>query len=311
MFGLSACALLSPLNAMSQDLVSGSSLFTFKRPTASVSPKKKTIYQVKNRLSPRRRLVKSGAGISTQPTQPTLGSRKPVLSATTFAANEQLGITMWRLRPERTGDNGARLLTLKGSANNSSKMIAERVGFDTVFKMGEKVRISVESPRSGYLYIIDRELRKDDTVGEPYLIFPTLKTRGGDNKVSSGMVIEVPAQTDDPFYFDITPTEENYAGELLTVMVSPTKIKGLQLKNDAIKLSPDLVKAWEDHWERTATTLELETGSGLTYTAEEKEAGAGTRQLTQNSPSPQTLISVDVPKGKAFLISFPMKVSKQ
>ena len=76
-----------------------------------------------------------------------------------FAANEQLGVTLWRLRPEQAGDTGARLLTMKGSSNDTPKMIAERVGLNTIFKMGEKVRISVEAPRSGYLYIIDRELR--------------------------------------------------------------------------------------------------------------------------------------------------------
>ena len=232
------------------------------------------------------------------------------MSSAVFAANEQLGITMWRLRPEKSGDTGARLLTMKGSSNDTPKMVAERVGLDTVFKMGEKVRISIESPRAGYLYIIDRELRKDDTVGEPYLIFPTLNTRGGDNYVSAGKVVEVPAQTDDPFYFDITPTEDSYAGELLTFMVSPTKIEGLKLTNGPLKLSASLVEKWETLWERTATTLELDSARDLTYTQEEKEAGIGTRQLTQASPSPQTMISVEAPKGKAFLVSFAMKVSK-
>ena len=217
---------------------------------------------------------------------------------------------MWRLRPERSGDTGARLLTMSGSSKDTSKMIAERVGLDTVFKMGEKVRISVESPRAGYLYIIDRELRNNDTVGDPYLIFPTLKTHNGDNQVGAGKVIEVPAQTDEQFYFDITPTDENYGGELLTIIVSPVKIEGLQLTNGPLKLSASLVEKWETLWERTATTLELDSARDLTYTQEEKEAGIGSRQLTQMSPSPQTMISVQAPKGRAFLVSFPMKVSK-
>jgi hypothetical protein len=142
------------------------------------------------------------------------------------------------------------------------------------------------------------------------LIFPTLRIRGGDNKVGAGMVIEIPAQTDNPFYFDITPLEENYAGELLTVMVSPTRIAGLKLEQGAIKLSAAMVEEWENKWEGSATTLELEANETPNYTQEEKEAGTGTRQLTHKAPSPQTVISVEAPKGRAFLVSFPLKVSK-
>ena len=292
---------------MAQDMVTGASVFTFKRPASSGATVKKPTYRVKAPLEQRKHPVKPAAGGSSQSTSK---SNDLAISSAAFAANEQLGVTLWRLRPEQVGDNGARLLTMKGSTNDSSKMVAERVGLDTAFEKGEKVRISVESPRSGYLYIIDRELRKDATVGDAYLIFPTLKTRGGDNNVNAGKVIEVPAQTDKPFYFEITPSDENYAGELLTVIVSPVRIEGLQLKMDPIKLPASLVEKWETLWERMSTAFELETGRGLTYTEEEKEAGTGMRLLTQKSPAPQTLISVHAPKGKPFLISFPMKVSK-
>lgn len=79
---------------------------------------------------------------------------------------------MWRLRPEKPKDTGARLLT-QGS---SDKLVAERVSLDTVFRHKDKVRISIESPRAGYLYIVDREMFSDGTLGKPFLIFPTLNT---------------------------------------------------------------------------------------------------------------------------------------
>jgi hypothetical protein len=224
----------------------------------------------------------------------------------------QLGVTMWRLRPERSDDTGARLLTQNASSSGSAKMVAEAVKADTVFQKGEKVRLSVETPNSGYLYIIDREIRTDGSFGNPYLIFPTTTTHGGDNAVTAGRVIEVPAQTDDPYYFDITPTEANYAGELLTFLVSPTKIAGLKLTNGPLELPNSMVEKWEVQWGANSTTFELdEKGRPHNYTLEEKEAGIGARLLTQNSPAPQTLISVDASKGKPFLISIPMKVGKQ
>lgn len=300
------CASLFALNLMAQDLITGPSVFTFKRPSSGGAPAKKTTYRIQKQLPQRKRQSKRAKEDTPSSASE---SKAATISPSALAANEQLGVTLWRLRPEQSSDTGARLLTMSGSANNASKMIAERVGLDTVFRKGEKVRISVESPRSGYLYIIDRELRTDNTVGDPYLIFPTLKTPNGNNNVEAGKVIEIPAQTDNPFYFDITPSEANYAGELLTVIVSPMKIEGLQLQNGPLKLSTSQVEKWEDLWERMSTTFELDAGRGLTYTEEEKEAGIGTRLLTQNSPSPQTLISVQAPKGKPFLVSFTMKAS--
>ena len=51
-----------------------------------------------------------------------------------------------------------------------------------------------------YLYVIDREQYADGTQGEPYLIFPTTRTRGGDNSVKAGRVMEIPSQDDNPPY---------------------------------------------------------------------------------------------------------------
>jgi hypothetical protein len=303
---LPLCLSLFALDYSAQDKASSGighiTAFVFPRAEAGGASAKKTTYRVKYQLPQRKASHKPSTGAT--------GSRPNPVSPATFEANEKIGVTLWRLRPERKGDTGARLLTMGAASADASKMIAERVGLDTVLKMGEKVRISVESPRAGYLYVIDRELRRDGTLGDPYLIFPTLRIRGGDNKVGAGMVIEIPAQTDNPFYFDITPLEENYAGELLTVMVSPTRIAGLKLEQGAIKLSAAMVEEWENKWEGSATTLELEANETPNYTQEEKEAGTGTRQLTHKAPSPQTVISVEAPKGRAFLVSFPLKVSK-
>ena len=59
------------------------------------------------------------------------------------------------------------------------------------------------------------------------------------------------------------------------------------------QLTAAQVEKWETEWERMATTFELETSRGLTYTEEEKAAGEGTRQLTQKSPPPQTGIKIE------------------
>lgn len=292
-----------------------SDAFTKKRPVASKGSKIKTItgksgktiarkkvYKLRRKQMPRRPKTSVAAANpkpSPKPDSPKTNTPKIKIEA---AVIEQLGITMWRLRPEKPRDTGARLLT------QGSKLVAERVSLETVFRPKDKVRISIESPQAGFLYIIDREMFSDGTLGKPFLIFPTLNTRRGNNYVTAGVPIEIPAQTDEPFYFEITPFEENYTGELITVILSPVKMPGLQITNQPLELSDSQVEDWEDNWEQTISIFELDKDDDEIYTEEEKQAGSGTRQLTQNSPPPKSMVTVKTVKGKAFLISFAMKV---
>jgi hypothetical protein len=273
-----------------------SDVFTKKRPVAKKGPgKQPTVgksavrkkYKLVARRAPRR------------PKSTIVRPKKP-------SVVEQLGITLWRLRPEKTNDTGARILTMGGG----ERLVAERVTLDTVFHKNDKVRISIESPRSGYLYVVDRELKRDRSLGEAYLIFPTLKTRAGNNYVSAGAPVEIPAQTDEQVYWDISPNSDDYAGELLTVILSPTKIPNLLIGREPLKLENTKVEKWEASWENETSVFELDGSDVAQYTEEEKQAGVGTRQLTQNSPAPKSLVAVKTPKGDSFLISFALNVKK-
>ncbi len=64
---------------------------------------------------------------------------------------EDIGVTIWRLRPSRSSDEGARVLVMDGLRQN--EWTPERIEADTPLKIGDRVRISVESPRPGYLYM--------------------------------------------------------------------------------------------------------------------------------------------------------------
>jgi hypothetical protein len=63
---------------------------------------------------------------------------------------------LWRLRRAEAEDNKeARLLEHRPS--KSAEWSAERLEADTRIREGERVRVSIESPSTGYLYVIDRE----------------------------------------------------------------------------------------------------------------------------------------------------------
>src|SRR5205085_6385950 len=76
------------------------------------------------------------------------------------SGNEVVGLTLWQLRPSvKSDDKSVRLLEREDE--NTLEWTPVRVDSDTVFALGDRVRLSFESPRDGYLYVIDRELYED------------------------------------------------------------------------------------------------------------------------------------------------------
>ncbi len=106
------------------------------------------------------------------------------------APDTVIGVTLWRLRPSRKADTGERIITHDGP--ESMEWLPERVASNGRLAEGDRIRMSIEAARTGYLYVVAQEQYADGSKGEPYLIFPTTRTRSGDNSVSAGRVIENP-----------------------------------------------------------------------------------------------------------------------
>jgi hypothetical protein len=170
----------------------------------------------------------------------------------------------------------------------------------------------VEAASAGYLYVVDRELYADGTLGEPYLIFPTTRTNGGNNEVKPGRLIEIPTQDDRPPFFTLRPSRPDQVSEVITVLVSPTPLEGLQIGDKAQKLSSEQLAMWEKSWGGTIGRLELQNGAGKTWTKQEKDAGAdATRSLSQEEPAPQTLYYNPAAKsGQAVMVSVSLQYRK-
>jgi hypothetical protein len=222
-------------------------------------------------------------------------------------ASDLLGVTIWRLRPAASSDDTqARLL--EHEADTDTVLVAERVPSDTKFKEGQKVRLSIESPRTGYLYVIDREQYADGTFSDPYLIFPTLKIRNGDNAVSAGRLIEIPDQEDHPFYFKMKRNRAEQVGEVLTVLVTSQPIPSLQLGKKALKLTNEQFAQWEQKWKAPAKRVELANHAGKPYTKAEMTAGAGNNSLLRrDDPPPQTIYRISAKPGDALLITLSLQ----
>jgi hypothetical protein len=234
------------------------------------------------------------------------GSRR----GSTPPATEEIGITVWRLRPWRSGDEGGRLLVMDGL--KQAQYTPERIEASTPLNVGDRVRLTVEAPRAGFLYIIDREQYADGTFGEPMLIFPTKQTRGGDNHVVPGKLIDIPAQEDQYSYFTAQPagTRRDQIAEVLTVILTPEALP-LNITNQPLRLTPEKLAEWDKLWGGMTEILELVGGAGRTWTNEEKSAGAANgRQLTQSGPPPQTVYRVARKAGGRLLVTVPLRYAK-
>ncbi|MDX2031372.1 MAG: DUF4384 domain-containing protein [Blastocatellia bacterium] len=221
----------------------------------------------------------------------------------------QLGLTIWRLRPAKAADVGARIIVQQEA--DAEEWTPERVESNTPMRMGERVRFSFEAPQTGYLYVIDRERYADGSTGDPFLIFPTLRTRGGENAVAPGRIIEIPGQEDRPNYFTLRQSRPDQVGELLTVIVTPKPLEGITIGNKALAISNEQIEQWEKQWGAVTEKFEMAGGAGKTWTKAEQEAGANaTRQLTQDEPGPQTIYRVAVKPGAPLLVKVGLRYGK-
>lgn len=195
-----------------------------------------------------------------------------------------VGVTIWRLRPANRSDSGERLIVHDDNA--VKEWVPERISANTRLVQGDRLRISVEAGRTGYLYVIDREQYADGSLGEPYLIFPTTRTSAGDNKVAVGRLLEIPAQDDSPPFFTMKKSRPDHVAEVLSVLVTPTPLEGVQITDKAQKLTETQLASWEKNWGGSVGRLEMTT-QGQTWTKEEKDSN--TRALTASAPAPQLL----------------------
>lgn len=208
----------------------------------------------------------------------------PNVPVDNVAPDTVVGVTIWRLRPANRSDSGERLIVHDDNATR--EWLPERISANTRLVQGDRLRISVEAVRDGYLYVINREQYSDGTVGEPYLIFPTTRTGAGDNRVAVGRLLEIPAQDDSPPFFTMRKSRPEHVAEVVSVLVSPTQIDGLTITDKAQKLSEEQVAKWDKAWGSSVGRLEMET-AGQAWTKAEKDST--TRALTSSAPAPQLL----------------------
>ncbi len=218
----------------------------------------------------------------------------------------QLGLTIWRLRRATAAEVGERIIVQ--DEGEIVEWIPERVEASTPLRLGEKIRMSFESQQAGYLYVINREQYADGSLGEPLLIFPTTRTRNGDNQVAPGRLIEIPAQEDRLNFFTMRRGRMDQVGEQLIALITPHPLADLTIGAAPLKLTKDVVNGWEQSWGAKVAMFEMAPGGVRTWTKIEREAGADTtRRLTHADPPPQTIFRIAVGQDEPRLIKLTLR----
>jgi hypothetical protein len=244
--------------------------------------------------------------------QPAARPPKPNPATPPRPAPEEVrdvGITLWRLRPARLDDTGPGFEVLQNG--QMVVMTPERVAGTSSVTLGERVRISIESPTDGYLYVIDREQYEDGSTGPPALVFPVTAIRNGDNKVFAGRLIDIPDSADKVPFFRLTtkqrPGQPRPVGELITVLITSRPLQGIMPGRFPLPLKPEQVAKWENDWEGDVVELlEMDGGAGQAWTMAEKLAGEATRSLTQLDPPPQTIYRVFAKPKEPLMVTVQM-----
>ena len=228
---------------------------------------------------------------------------------------QKVGVTIWKIREARRDYKGARILWHPEESKPVVEYQADRISGEPVLAYGERVRLGIESPRDGYLYVFDRELYQDGSLSAAYLIFPTTRLRDGNNRIRANRPIELPSLNDNPFFFEAKKVgldpKKTLVGEILSIAITDRPISGLtDFRRDAAQVSPIDMELVERLYAGRAEVFELEdtVGLGLPYSEAEREAGnTGARLLTHADPVPQTFYLVEDKHSGGLLVSLALK----
>ena len=240
--------------------------------------------------------ARPAAGQTAAPTRPAPTGAAP--------ARSYVGVTVWHLQP---APEGSRALTITGEGK---RWVPARASMDKTLSEGQQVRIAVEVSRPGYLYVVNRERYADGSVGDPVLLFPTRRLRGGEHAVQAGRVIEIPDLGDQPPYFTLKRSRPDHTSEVLLLLITPQPLPDVAAGEDARPLPRAVVEEWTKRWATGHRKLETPGGAGRAYTAAEQEAGSTpSRLLTRADPLPHTLYRVDGPATTPTLIVVPLRIA--
>ncbi len=219
--------------------------------------------------------------------------------------NAVLGVTVWSLRTPKPEDTDSRLLVY----DSGDAFIPERVDLSRPLHDGERIRIGIEVPRTGYLYVVDRERYRDQTFGQPVLLLPSLGLNHGDNHVEPGQLVQLPPPGSAIKSLRLTKGDSRHVGEDLIFVISPQPLTQIVPREGEQALPASVLSEWEHDWATGSMRLDLQNAPSTSWTLAEKGAGIGTQmRLTRDDPLPAAIFTISHAAEGVILIHLPVQI---
>jgi hypothetical protein len=158
------------------------------------------------------------------------------------------------------------------------------------------------SNKAAYLYVINREQFPDGSFRNARLIFPTLLTYAGDNRLLPGKTVTLPDPTR-PFRITRDAAAQTQAFETYTIILSPSPLEGelpREVSRRAMELPPDLVTKWEQQIGITEVRADLRGGVGQVRSQREMLASGDAGESRGTEDSAEDLTQDDLPPQTVF-----------
>src|SRR5216684_988552 len=197
------------------------------------------------------------------------GTKTAVAPASASSDEACVGITLWRLRPSLALLHADVRERIEGS---DLEWTPVRVAVGTPLAEGDRLRITVEATRNGYLYMLRRAVFTNGAKGNATLLYPA---PGWGNRLTPGTAIKIPGES----FFNLTRDRADQVNETLTILILHEPI--------ADPLNAEKMPEWERRYKVPLQGLEEVSQIGKPITRAELQAGGNI--LTQDDPLPQTM----------------------
>jgi hypothetical protein len=223
-----------------------------------------------------------------------------------------IGFTAWELRPSIASDPPrARAIIQPPPKPEQARAEPEeftpvRLPIQGGLRIGTKFWLGIETSRSGYLYVIDREVFDQGRLGEPFLIFPTERIRQGNNRIASGDLIRLPGDGANPPYWVLESSQADYRGELVTIILTPQPVPELRSQSERAPLDPAWLAGFEKTWGAQAAHVFRGNAGEFAAPAELNPVPV----LGRADPPPENIYRVDVKPGRPVVMSVPISIQR-
>ncbi|HNG93878.1 MAG TPA: hypothetical protein PLB32_13850 [Acidobacteriota bacterium] len=226
------------------------------------------------------------------------GPKKQPSKKKALPRNTTIGITLWKLRPPQPGE-----------AANLAGLVSERIPFSTLVEPQDRLRLTIEAPQTGYVYLFTQEQYRDGSRGVPYLLFPSSRIRQGAHFLQAGKLIGLPGLGDRPPYFELEQSRVDHVAEFITVMCLPKPVPELTPTREPFPVSTDFLKKLASQIQGNQIQFQSDTGGKYTPLEAAAEQGTSSRGLKLGDPLPTSLFEVD--RADGICISFQLKFNPQ